>query len=45
MKGVMILTKKQVADLIILVLSAALIIAEKVINTESLPEVDVSDKD
>lgn len=45
MKGVMTLTKKQIADLIILALSAALIIAEKVINTESLPEVDISDKD
>lgn len=45
MKGVIYLTKKQIADMIILVLSAALIIAEKVINTESLPEVDISDKD
>lgn len=45
MKGVIYLTKKQIADLIILALSAALIIAEKVINTESLPEVDISDKD
>lgn len=39
------MTKKQITDLIILVFSAALMIAEKVINTESLPEVDVSDKD
>ncbi len=39
------MNKRQIADLIILALSAALIIAEKVINTESLPEVDVSDKD
>ena len=45
MKGGIYLTKKQIADLIILALSAALMIAEKVINTESLPEVDVSDKD
>lgn len=45
MRGVIALSKKQVADLIILALSAALIIAEKVINTESLPEVDISDKD
>ena len=45
MKGVIYLNKRQIADLIILALSAALIIAEKVINTESLPEVDVSDKD
>lgn len=39
------MSKKQIADLIILALSAALIIAEKVINTESLPKVDISDKD
>ena len=45
MKGVIYLSKRQIADLIILALSAALIIAEKVINTESLPEVDISDKD
>lgn len=45
MKGVIYLTKKQIADMIILALSTALIIAEKVINTESLPEVDISDKD
>ena len=45
MKGMIYLNKRQIADLIILALSAALMIAEKVINTESLPEVDVSDKD
>lgn len=45
MKGGISLNKKQIADLIILALSAVLIIAEKVINTESLPEVDISDKD
>ncbi len=39
------MTKKQITDLIILALSAALMIAEKIINMESLPEVDVSDKD
>lgn len=39
------MTRKQITDLIILVLSAALMITEKVINTESLPEVNASNKD
>lgn len=39
------MSKKQIAELIILALSAALMITEKVISAESLPEVDISDKD
>lgn len=39
------MNKKQITDLIILALSAALMIAEKIITTESLPEVDISDRD
>ena len=45
MKGVIFLTKKQIADLVILALTAAIMIAKAVSDTEQLPEVNSANDD
>lgn len=45
MKGVIFLTKKQIVDLVILALTAAIMIAKAVSDTEQLPEVNSTNDD
>lgn len=45
MKGVISLTKKQIVDLVILALTAAIMIAKAVSDTDCLPEINQNNDD
>lgn len=44
-KGVIYLTKKQIVDLVILALTAAIMIAKAVSDTDCLPEINETNDD